>query len=85
MGVTIERDRIKLTQSDMEEIEIFKNVESPTGERIKLFVDELEPFVESSPLEPPLDLPKHQRYHSPQYGVDIDFDNLDLGSEFEYE
>ena len=84
MGVTIDTDRIKLTESGMEEIEIFKNMESPTGERI-MFVDELESFVESSPLEPPLDLPKHQRYHSTQYGMDMDFDNLDLGSEFEYE
>ena len=55
----------------MEEIEVFKNVESPTGERIKLFLDELE--FEPACDEPPLDLPV-PRCVSP--GVDFDIDDL---------
>lgn len=59
----------------MEEIEVFKNIESPTGERIKLFLDELE--FEPACDEPPLDLPV-PRCVSP--GVDFDLD-LELENE----
>lgn len=56
MGV--EKNTMKLSQNSMEEIEIFKTAESPTGERIKLFVDELEALepitdrAHSFPLQP---------------------------------
>ena len=69
----------------MEEIELFKNIESPTGERIKLFLDELDlesvPSCDDPPLDlpvqsldlpvPPLDLPV-TRCVSP--GIDFDLD-----------
>lgn len=45
-----------ISQKSMEEIEIFKTAESPTGERIKLFVDELEslePAGDGHTYEPP--------------------------------
>ena len=56
----------------MEEIEVFKHIESPTGERIKLFLDELE--FEPACDKPPLDLPV-PRCVSP--GVDFDYDLKD--------
>lgn len=41
-----------ITQKSMEEIEIFKTAESPTGERIKLFVDELESLEPAEDSKP---------------------------------
>ena len=61
----------------MEEIEVFKNIESPTGEKIKLFLDELDlesVQCDEPPLDlpvPPLDLPV-TRCVSP--GIDFDLD-----------
>lgn len=47
----LETENCNISHKSMEEIEIFKTAESPTGERIKLFVDELEAL---GPVEEPL-------------------------------
>ena len=57
----------------MEEIEVFKTAESPTGERIKLFLDELE--LEPACNEPPLDLPV-PRCVSPGVDLDLNVDEM---------
>ena len=63
----------------MEEIELFKNIESPTGEKIKLFLDELEfeSVCDDPPLDlpvPPLDLPV-TRCVSPGINFDLDLED----------
>jgi len=50
-----------ISPKSMEEIDIFETAESPTGERIKLFVDELES------LEPCDDVPHSHSYKPPPW------------------
>ncbi|XP_060560936.1 serine/threonine-protein phosphatase 4 regulatory subunit 4-like isoform X3 [Ruditapes philippinarum] len=81
MGV--ESKNMKLSQNSMEEIEIFKTAESPTGERIKLFVDELEALEPIVNVDTPRDFPL-QPCVAP--GMDLDFmleidEELDSGQE----
>lgn len=71
---------VRLSENSMEEIDIFKT-ESPTGERIKLFVDELE-ALEPCNVEPPRsprDFPVQS--HVAQ-AMDLDF-MLDIDAEIE--
>lgn len=79
MGV--ETQNMKLSYRSMEEIEIFKTAESPTGERIKLFVDELEVFepIADSPREFPRDFPLQSCVGQ---GMDLDF-MLEIDAEIE--
>jgi hypothetical protein len=63
----------------MEEIEIFKTAESPTGERIKLFVDELEALEPIVNVDTPRDFPL-QPCVAP--GMDLDF-MLEIDEELE--
>ncbi|KAL4238285.1 Serine/threonine-protein phosphatase 4 regulatory subunit 4 [Mactra antiquata] len=79
MGV--ETLSVRLSQNSMEEIDIFKT-ESPTGERIKLFVDELE-ALEPNHVEPPRspkDFPPVQSHVA--QGMDLDF-MLDIDAELD--
>lgn len=77
----LETQNRQLSQGSMEEIEIFETAESPTGERIKLFVDELEVFepIVDSPREFPRDFPLQSCMGD---GVDLDF-MLDIDAEIE--
>lgn len=74
----LETGHSDISQKSMEEIEIFKTAESPTGERIKLFVDELES------LEPCKDVCGFEPSTSPHWahGSGLDF-VVDLEEEFE--
>ncbi|XP_052767740.1 serine/threonine-protein phosphatase 4 regulatory subunit 4-like isoform X2 [Mya arenaria] len=89
MGV--ETESMKIARSSMEEIEVFKNADSPTGERIKLFIDELEPIEVaggSGHLEMPPRLPVLPLQACVGPG-DLDFDldfmvNLELDPDVEY-
>ena len=74
MGV--ESETVNISPNSMEEIEIFKTAESPTGERIKLFVDELEPFV-TPYVEAPLDLPVPKTILPRLDCLDLGFDEVD--------
>jgi len=82
----IEKENMKLSAKSMEEIEVFKTADSPTGERIKLFVDELEPFDGSGdvgPLDMPQGLPLAM---CGGQGHDFDLDymiDLELGSDLD--